>query len=84
MGLIRFIFYLLFIWFIIRLLARLFMPIIIQKVVQKAGNQFNRQYGQPDAPRRPEGSIEVDYVPPAAKKKTDTKDGEFVDYEEVN
>ena len=32
---------------------------------------------------RKEGSIEVDYVPPKAKSKSDDIDGDYVPYEEI-
>ena len=57
------------------------MPYLIQKLVQKAGNQYTRQYTEQS---KPEGTIEVDYMPPTkTKKPTPKKGGEFVDYEEI-
>ncbi len=82
MGILRFIFTLLAIWFVIRLLARLFLPLIIQKLVQKAGNQINRDFRETQ-PRKPEGTIEVNYE---SKQKASVKkatEGEFVDFEEI-
>lgn len=59
-------------------------------------NQRNRNFGpeyrrqqQQRQPRRPEGDINIDYIPEDEKKKENTrssedyKGGEYVDYEEL-
>lgn len=80
MGFLRFILTAILIWYTVRLVIRLLMPYFIQKLVQKAGSQFNKPYSENT---KPEGTIEVDYMPPAKNKKSTGKAGDFVDYEEI-
>jgi hypothetical protein len=65
---------------IIRMIVRMLLPFLFQQVVNKAQQQAN-QY-QREQNRRAEGSIHVDYIPPQ-KESTSSKDGDFIDYEEV-
>ena len=79
---IRFILTLILIFYGFRLLARLFMPLMVKTVVKKAQENFNNQQQQRTQTR--EGEIHVDYMPPAEKKKSHLQDkGDFVDYEEI-
>ena len=83
MGLLKFLFITICILWLVRVIFRLLMPFIFQKLVskvqQQAGQQYNRQQS-----RRPEGTIRVDYVPPKDREaRAADKAGEFVDYEEV-
>ena len=42
-GIIKTIFYILVFYYIFKFLARLFLPVIVKKVVQKAGENFQKQ-----------------------------------------
>jgi hypothetical protein len=89
MGLIRFLIIAISIIYIIRILARIFLPFLFKKAVNKMQEKMNQQQGgyqQPNsgAPKKPEGTISVDFVPPAPKKKPKLDQaGDFVDYEEL-
>ena len=48
---------------------------------QQAGQAKTQQ--QQQAPRKPEGSISIDYVPPQPKQGNADKLGDFVEYEEL-
>ncbi len=85
MFLIRFLIISICVIYIIRSLARWFLPMLFQGMVNKAQQQqFNRQqqYRQQE-PKRPEGRLKVDYVPPAPKSAIPDNEGDFIDYEEV-
>jgi len=58
------------------------MPFLFQKLVNKMQQQANTQYNHQS--KRPEGSVQVDYIPPKDKEaRAADKAGEFVDYEEI-
>ena len=82
MGLLRFLLITITILWLIRLVARIVLPMIFQSFVKKAQQQTQTQYREPY--RKPEGSINIDYIPPVKKdgKGPDTA-GDFVDYEEI-
>ena len=89
MGLIRFLIIAISIIYIIRILARIFLPFLFKKAVNKMQEKMNQQQGgyQPPnsgAQKKPEGTISVDFVPPTPKKKPKLDQaGDFVDYEEL-
>jgi len=83
-GLIRTILILILIWYAVKILSRLFAPVLMRFVAKKAeerfGQQFNQQQKQP--PQQKEGEITIDKAP--KQNKTSNKDvGEYVDYEEI-
>lgn len=65
---------------VIRLLVRMIFP----AVIRNAFGNMQQQAQQQQRPRRPEGSISIDYMPKKDKKQGNAdKLGDFVDYEEV-
>jgi hypothetical protein len=87
MILIRFLIITICALYIVRSLARIFLPMLFQSVVNKAQQQHQHQYRQQQqqqqAYKRPEGKIKVDYVPPVKKSAVPDNEGDFIDYEEV-
>jgi hypothetical protein len=84
MGLIRFLIIAICSLYIIRALARMFLPMLFQSVIRKAqeqqnGAQQNYQQQQP----RPDGRVKVDYMPEGKKSQVPDTEGEFVEYEEI-
>ncbi|WP_462264409.1 DUF4834 domain-containing protein [Mucilaginibacter sp.] len=80
MILIRFLIIAICTLYIVRSLARMFLPMLFQGMVNKAQQQQRQQY---EPPRRPEGKINLDFVPPTRKNAVPDSEGDFVDYEEV-
>jgi hypothetical protein len=66
-GVIRIIFYIILISFIIRLIARIALPIVVKKAEEKMRNQADNFY-RSQQPPRPEGDVKV-----ALRKKTNAK-----------
>ena len=81
MALLKFLFITICVLWLLKMIARLLLPIFFQKMMTKAQNQATQRYKQQQQPT-PDGRIRVDYVPPKEKTKGD-KAGDFVDYEEV-
>ena len=72
-GLLKTIFYLFAIYYAIKFLTRLFLPVLAKKVVEKASEQFNQQYQQQNKTQQ------TAQEKPKAKKIV----GEYVDFEEI-
>ena len=70
--------------YIIRSLARIFLPMLFQNVVNKAQQNYHQQTQQQNynANTQP-GKIKVEYIPETKKGSVPDSEGEFVDYEEV-
>jgi hypothetical protein len=76
-NLIEDIFVIVIIYYVIKFLARLFLPVLAKKVVQKAGEQFRQQQEQQQ---------QSNSTPPTGKRDIShetKKVGDYIDYEEV-
>lgn len=87
MILIRFLIIAICILYIVRSLARIFLPYLFQSVINKAqqqqGQSRQTNYSQQQQPRQPrEGSVKIDHMP-QNKNNIPDSEGDFVDYEEV-
>jgi len=71
--------------FVLKPLLRILLQYMVKKVVDNSLEDFKRQ-NRESQPRRPEGTVSIDYVPDGKSKNKPHKDkdeGEYVDYEEV-
>ncbi|TAE42482.1 MAG: DUF4834 domain-containing protein [Sphingobacteriales bacterium] len=83
MGLIRFLIFTLCIFYVVKTLAKIFLPFLFKKAVSKMQNNMNGQNAT-QASTKPEGTISVDYIPPTTKKQPKFKgNDDFIPYEEV-
>lgn len=76
-NLIEDIFVIVIIYYVIKFLARLFLPVLAKKVVQKAGEQFRQHQEQQQ---------QANSTPPTGKRDIShetKKVGDYIDYEEV-
>jgi Domain of unknown function (DUF4834) len=85
-GFVRTILIILLIWYGVKILSRVFAPLLMRYVAKKAqqkfGQQFN-QYQKPPPSTKNEGEISIDKRPD--EDRTSNKDvGEYVDYEEID
>lgn len=76
---IRTLLWILAIYYILKFLARLFFPIMMRKVVQKAEEQFKQHYQDQDDFNSTNTQNTRSYKPKETKKV-----GEYIDYEEVD
>lgn len=86
MGLLRTVLIILLFYFGIKILARLFAPFLLRFVAKKAEQKFGQQFGgfQNQADRKQkEGETVIDKMP-NQNKQSNTKVGEYVDYEEID
>ena len=88
MGLLRFLIIAVAIIYILRILGRIFLPLLFKKAVSKMQDKMNEQqqaYQNGNAATdKPQGTLSVDFVPPPPKKKPKLDQaGDFVDYEDV-
>lgn len=83
MGLLRFLIISIAILYIIRTLARIFLPMLFQGMMKKAQQQGSAENRNPPYNNRKEGAIKVEYMPPAPKSAVPDSEGEFVEYEEL-
>lgn len=75
----------LLIYFGLKLLIRFATPYLMRYISKKAGQQFERFFGEdlnPSARREAEGNISIDKMP-SRNPRQKNKVGEYIEYEEV-
>jgi hypothetical protein len=84
-GILKTIFYILAFYYIFKFLARLFLPIMVKKVVEKAGENFQRQYKSNHNSNANQPQDEFVRSTSKSNKPRETKKvGEYIDYEELD
>ncbi|MEP6930242.1 MAG: DUF4834 family protein [Flavobacterium sp.] len=87
-GLIKAICYIVAFYYIFKFLARIFLPVLVKKAVEKAGENFQRQqqYSQDNSWQKSQRNNDEIIIDTAnAKNPRETKKvGDYVDYEEID
>ena len=85
MGLLRTILIIIFVYYALRFLTRLFAPVLMKRMVskmqQRAEQQFNQQRQNTTSAR--EGETVIDKKP-RDQKQSNENVGEYVDFEEID
>ncbi len=81
-GFFKTIIYIIGFYYFVKILARIFMPFIMKNMMQKAQQNFNRQYEQ----RGFNQGTTQDYTTPKKEGNPKSKKqvGEYIDYEEID
>ena len=80
-GFIETLFYILFFYYVFKFLARLFLPYMVKKVVEKAGQNFQQQYQNQQNQKTTQDSNPTNST--NAKPRENKKVGDYVDFEEI-
>lgn len=84
MTLLKFLFITICLIWLVRAVLRFLLPMLFHNLMNKAQAQAQQQYGQRNRSSKPEGSINIDFIPPKDREaKAADKAGDFVDYEEI-
>ncbi|WP_413998868.1 DUF4834 family protein [Flavobacterium sp. W1B] len=86
-GFIKTLFYIVAFYYIFKFLAKLFLPLLVKKVVEKAGANFQEQQqrSQDASWRKANSNDEIIYNTNNSKNPRETKKvGDYVDYEEID
>ena len=84
---LRTVFYILMFYYLFKFLARLFLPMLVKKAVEKAGENFQKQqqHSQDATWKKAQHNDEVIYKETESKNPRETKKvGDYVDYEEID
>ena len=85
-GFIKTLFYFIAFYYIFKFLTRLFLPLLVKKVVEKAGENFQKQQqnSQNTSWQKTANEDEIIIDKTKSKNPRETKKvGEYVDYEEL-
>jgi len=83
-GFFKTIIYMIGFYYLVKILARIFMPILMRKVMNKAQENFNRQFQQGNFNQGFDTQSEQPEKTNRDFKKPTKQVGDYVDYEEVN
>ncbi len=83
-GLIKTIIYIIGFYYLVKILARIFMPILMKSMMNKAQESFNRQFQQENFDQSTPNDTFSQEKSQRDFKKPTKQVGEYVDYEEVN
>jgi hypothetical protein len=86
-GFIRTLFYIMAFYYIFKFLAKLFLPLLVKKVVEKAGENFQQQQqnARGNSWQKTPNNDEIIIDTANAKQPRETKKvGDYVDYEEID
>ncbi|AXP82410.1 hypothetical protein CJ739_3348 [Mariniflexile rhizosphaerae] len=86
-GFVRTLLIILLIYYGIKILSRLFAPLLLKYIAKKAEQKFGDQFGQfqqrsQQQQQKKEGEVTIDKMPNAKSSNKDV--GEYVDYEEID
>ena len=84
-GLIKFLFWFFLISYLLKLLVRIFAPLLIKRFANKMEERFNQQFQNPQNPQnssKEEGKVTLENINTSKKRKLDDL-GDYVDFEEV-
>lgn len=80
-GFLKIVIYMIGFYYLIKFLSRIFLPIILNKVVQKAQENFTQKHGQFNQNQE----VNQDFkTTNKTNPKPTKKVGEYIDYEELN
>lgn len=85
-GIVRTLLIILLVYYGVKIITRIFAPLLLKYVAKKASERFGGQFGNFQNPQqqatKKEGEITIEKIP---NSKTSNKDvGEYVDYEEID
>ena len=81
-GFIKFLFWFFFISYLLKILARIFAPLLMKRFTNKMQERFQQQYQNSKNPPQEEGKVTLEKTNTSTKTKSDDV-GDYVDFEEV-
>ncbi|NER13832.1 DUF4834 family protein [Leptobacterium flavescens] len=86
MGLLRTLFFIVLVYYLMKILGRIFGPALFGYATRKAEKRFNERFGQQQqysaGPNR-EGEVTIDKQP-EKRSKSSKEVGEYIDFEEID
>ena len=81
-GLIKFLFWFFLISYLLKLLVRIFAPLLIKRFANKMEKRFYQQFKNPQNSSKEEGKVTLENINTSKKRKLDDV-GDYVEFEEV-
>ena len=83
MDVIRTILIILIVYYSVRFISGLFVPIALRFFMKRAQRNFQKQFGQQPQKPQKEGEVSIDSKPKNKSSSSGSSVGEYVDFEEV-
>ena len=84
-GVARILLWIIAIYFLVKILSRIFAPILLKFAAKKVEKRFGQQFGQyqQQPTKQKEGETVIDKMP-NSKTSSNKTVGEYIDYEEID
>ena len=82
-GLLRTIFFIVVVYFILKLFTRYVLPLILENKIRQMQRNRNGSNQKHNQPREREGDVTIDYGNQNSRNSQNKNDGEYVDFEEI-
>ena len=82
MVLIKFLFWIFFIFYLLKILVRIFAPILMKRFANKMQERFNQKYQNLQRQPQEEDKVIIEKTNTSIKTKSDDV-GDYVDFEEI-
>ncbi len=86
-GLLRTIFIIILIYYVVRFIGRIMLPFLLKRFVKKAQSNFEHQFkdkfSQSESTNTKQGEVEIKIPEKQKGSNLNFDDGEYVDFEEV-
>ena len=83
MDVLRTILIVLIVYYSVRFISRLLVPIVLRMFMKRAQRNFQQQFGQQKQKPQKEGEVSIDSKPKNKSNSSETSFGEYVDFEEL-
>ncbi len=84
-ALLKFMLIVFVIYYILKIIVRIFLPSIVKGLINNMANKFEgmNEYTEQTKKRKAEGEITIDYIPKKEKGNTRNNNEDYVEYEEI-
>ena len=84
MDILRTIFIILIVYYSVRFISSLLVPLVLRTFVKRAQRNFQQQFRRQQPKPQAEGEVSIDSKPKNKSNSSGTSFGEYVDFEEVD
>ncbi|TPN88654.1 DUF4834 family protein [Aquimarina algicola] len=83
-GVLKIVLIILLVYYGLKVLTRLFGPLLLKYVTKKASQKFEQQFSQYQQPHQRSNEGEITIERPTSKKSSNKDVGEYIDFEEID
>ncbi|MFC5045881.1 DUF4834 family protein [Aquimarina hainanensis] len=83
-GVLKIILIIALVYYGVKIITRIFGPLLLKYVTKKAGEKFQQQFDQYQQQQQPSTDGEINYTKKSKRSTSNKEVGEYIDYEEID